>query len=120
MKLAAFKLNLAEHSCRGLKDIGSSITHCSAEIKLYNGGSGGGGSSGDGGSGGDEFYGRDFWRSFPPEIPEETPHLQRQPRDQSVFWRLLRPELCRSYVEPLSPDGCCLLAIKATGTVLDT
>jgi hypothetical protein len=87
-----------------MKDLGTSITFCSGEIKIYNGG---GALDED-----DEFYARDFWRSFPPEIPEETPHLQRAPRDQSVFWRLLRPEFCRTYDEPLSPDAVCMLAVK--------
>jgi hypothetical protein len=38
---------------------------------------------------------KEFWRSFPPEIPGETPHLTAAPKEQSIFWRLLRPEFVR-------------------------
>jgi hypothetical protein len=35
----------------------------------------------------------DTARVFPPEDPKGAPHLPRNPRDLSIFWRLLRPEL---------------------------
>ena len=35
----------------------------------------------------------DTARVFPPEYPQGAAHLPRAPRDLSIFWRLLRPEL---------------------------
>lgn len=94
-------LNLAEHSCRGASDISGTSTHSSAEIKVYKGM-------------GSEFYLRDFWTSFPSEVPDCTPHLLRSPRDQSVYWRRLRPELCRNFDVPLSPDACSTIVYHTT------
>lgn len=91
---AAATLNLSEHNVKGLKDINPIKTFCSAEIRIYRGQD-------------EYFYARDFWRSFPSENHEETQHLPPAPRAQSIFWRLLRPEFCRSYPIALSPDGCC-------------
>lgn len=98
LKSASLRLNLDEHCCRGLKDILAQSTCASADIKVYH-------SKID-----DEFYCREFSRAFPPEHPELTPHLDRSPRDQSIFWRQLRPELCRKYEGgKLSPDALCLI-----------
>lgn len=96
LKVVSSKLNLAEHECKGSKDISASKTFVSSEIKGYRGGD-------------DEYYVRDFWRCFPPECPLSTPHLLRSPRDQSIFWRQLRPEFCRNYAVPLSPDAFSLI-----------
>jgi hypothetical protein len=96
------KLNLAEHQARGISDMQHSTTSCSTDIKIFKGLD-------------DEFYAKDFWRAFPPEIPKETPHLLRAPRDQSIFWRQLRPEFVRHYKIPLSPDAACSI----TATVPD-
>ena len=41
----------------------------------------------------------DFARTFPPEAPGEGAH------PQSIFYRLLRPELVRSFPKPLSSDA---------------
>ena len=54
---------------------------------------------------------------MPPEASEETPHLTRAPRDQSVHWRLLRPELVRLFHCPLSPDAVSLLSKNAPDKV---
>lgn len=99
LKLAASKLNLAEHQCKGAKDISSSSTHASSELKVYKGGM-------------DEFYLKDFWRVFPPEVPSTTPHFRGVARDQSVFWRFLRPEYILTCKEPLSPDACCSVVYR--------
>lgn len=42
-----------------------------------------------------------FWRCFPGEDPFATAHLAQEPRAQSIFWRMLRPELVRTHPEPL-------------------
>ena len=99
MKGAALKLNLAEHYVKGLKDISPILAYGSSEIKVYR-------------SDDEEFYMRDFWRAFPPEHPDATPHLVRSPRDQSIFWRMLRPEYCKYYKVPLSPDAESLIVYK--------
>lgn len=101
LKLAAGRLNLAEHLCKGSKDINSSLTFCSSEIKIYKGQ-------------GEDFYMQDFWRSFPSEVPTETPHLRIVPRSQSIFWRMLRPEYVRNYKDTLSPDACSMLVYRAS------
>lgn len=93
LKAAANKLNLAEHSIKGFKDIASSITYGACDLKLYRGPF-------------EEYYIKDFARAFPPEIASETPYFAPVPRDQSVFWRFLRPEFLRSFPKPLSPDAC--------------
>ena len=99
LKSASIRLNLAEHSCKGLRDIMANTTSASADIQLFY-------SKRD-----EEFYGRNFKHAFPPEHPEVTAvHLPRVPRDQSIFWRRLRPEFCRKYeYEQLSPDALCLI-----------
>jgi hypothetical protein len=86
------KLNLGEHNCKGFRDISGSKTFCSAEIKIFKAEDG-------------HFYMRDFWTAFPPELPEVTVHLSRTPRDQSIYWRRLRPELCATHPTTLSPDA---------------
>ena len=100
LKMSATALNLAEHVCKGSKDITSSTTFASAELQVYRGLN-------------EEFYLQNFWRSFPPELPDTTPHLHSTARDQSVFWRLLRPEYVRSYKVPLSPDAMCAITFRA-------
>jgi hypothetical protein len=100
LKMTATSLNLAEHVCKGSKDITSSTTFASAELKIYRGLK-------------DEYYMQNFWRSFPPEVPRTTPHLPLAPREQSVFWRTLRPEYVRDYREPLSPDALCAITFRA-------
>lgn len=100
LKLTATTLNLAGHICKGSKDITSSSTFGSCELKIYKGLK-------------DEYYMQSFWRSFPPEIPRTTLHLHAAPRDQSVFWRFLRPEYVRTCKTPLSPDACCSISYRA-------
>lgn len=101
LKMTASSLNLAEHVCKGSKDITSSSTFASAELKIYRG-------QRDG-----EYHMQNFWRCFPPEVPHTTPHLPLAPRGQSVFWRMLRPEYVREYKEPLSPDALCAITFRA-------
>lgn len=92
LKAAASKLNLMEHELRGFKDVVSSRTSCSAEIKVYR-------------TSDDQYYACDFWLAMPAEHPDYTPHLPIVPRRQSVFWRLLRPELLKFLKQPLSPNA---------------
>jgi hypothetical protein len=97
LQQTALKLNIAPHTCKGRKDnVAPPMTYCSSEIKIFKGTDG-------------DFYMQDFWRSFPSECPEETPHFQPEPRGQSVYWRQLRPEFCRRYKNALSPDACCAI-----------
>lgn len=102
LKMAANRLNLAEHQCRGSKDIAASRSWCSADMEVFK-------------SSSDEYYMHNTWHAFPPEVPEETPHLRPTPRDHSTLWRMLRPEFVKNYHEPLSPDAFSLI----TATVPD-
>lgn len=114
LEAAGRQMNLVKHDCRGIKDKNTNSrvdpTYISAETLIYkDGGVGSEDAFGSGTEKGrDEYYMKDFWRSFPPEIPDETPHLIQAPREQSVFWRLLRPEFVRNYPLPLNPDAGCL------------
>jgi len=98
LKICAQSLNLAEHICRGSKDIQHSSTYGSAELKVYRND--------------DVYYVDNFWRSFPPELPSTTQHLYSTARDQSVYWRYLRPEYVKAYKFPLSPDSACNITYK--------
>jgi hypothetical protein len=97
LELTAHKLNLSEHLCKGMMDIGAVSSYCSSEIKIYRGVD-------------NSFYMKDFWRAFPSEVPEETPHLPPAPRNQSIFWRQLRPEFVKRYEYALNPDACCAIS----------
>ena len=114
---ASRQLNLAKHHCHGVKDksIKLESTFISAETTVYKDEGGGTEESFGGKKDGDSYYMRDFWRFYPPEIPDETPHLTRSPRDQSVFWRLLRPELVVNFRTALNPDGGCMLSQRCPG-----
>lgn len=99
LRTAAMGLNLCAHNVKGLKDVTHNETGASSEIQVFR-------------SEDDQFYARNFWHAFPAEDPESTPHLPRTPRDQSVFWRQLRPEFCRNFdqgihkkIHGLSPDS---------------
>jgi hypothetical protein len=92
LQVVGSKMNLVPHQCKGFKDISPSITYGSAEMKIYKGKN-------------DDYFVRDFYRCFPSEIPSETPHLTFASREQSVFWRQLRPEFCKQYGQALSPDA---------------
>jgi hypothetical protein len=105
LKAAAGKLNLVEQECRGYKDVLSSMTSCSVEIKVYRGPD-------------DQFFTRDFWLAMPPEHPDLTPHLPSAARGQSIFWRLLRPELVKKSKRPLSPNAFNPLAMSSKDRVI--
>jgi hypothetical protein len=101
LKMFAMKMNLAEHSVKGFHDILPSMTWASADLKVFKGFN-------------DEFYCTNFYRSLPAEMAEETPHLGHVPRDQSVFWRQLRPEFIKNYEGPaLSPDAVSTIVTDA-------
>ena len=105
LKKAAMRLNLSEHLVKGLGDSHGAATCASSELKVYVGID-------------DEYYMKDFWRSFPPEHPDATPHLPRTSRDQSIFWRQLRPEFCRRYDGgKLSPDALVMSSYKCEDAV---
>ena len=91
-------MNLCPHHVKGLKDVTHTETGGSSEIQVFR-------------SEDDQFYARNFWHAFPAEDPHHTPHLPHTPRDQSIFWRQLRPEFCRNFdkglhkLRGLSPDA---------------
>lgn len=99
MKPVAMRLNFAEHAVKGLKDIGISHTSVSADLQVFKYG-----------NTDDRFVATNFWKCYPPEMPSETPHLPRVPRDHSIFWRFLRPEFLRNYPHALSPDAADLIS----------
>lgn len=98
----ALSLNTSEHFAKGVRDMSGTSTVMSAELNVYRVTE-------------DEdqhFYCNNFWRTFPGEDPQVTWYLSRSPRDQSVFWRQLRPEFVKSYRIPLSPDACCAASFR--------
>jgi hypothetical protein len=44
-------------------------------------------------------------------------HLRPTPRDHSILWRLLRPELVRQYPDPLSPDAYGIISATVADNV---
>lgn len=99
LKKAAMRLHLVEHTVKGTADSNAIATCASADLQVYRGQD-------------EEFYMKNFWRSFPPEHPEVTSHLQRAARDQSIIWRKHRPEFCRRYKAALSPDALAVSSNK--------
>ncbi|CAM9112229.1 unnamed protein product, partial [Choristocarpus tenellus] len=91
----AKKLNLSQHYVKGTNDLNTKGLWASADLRVYRSGN--------------DFYLLNFWRAFPSEDPEATPHLQPTARGQSIFWRGLRPELVQSNPVALSPDANLLV-----------
>lgn len=112
LRQTSYRLNIIEHSCKGLNDMTGSATYASSELKAYKGAGGGGAGGGAGGGEDDGFYLKDFWRTFPSEDPEETPHLLQISRQQSIFWRQLRPEYVKRYKKALNPDALCVTSYQ--------
>ena len=98
LKSAATSLNLSEHSVKGLKDIASTMTYASSEIKVYRN------------IDEDNYYMEDFWTGMPSEVPSEVLHLPETQRGQSIFWRQMRPEFVRHYHDHLPTDACSSLS----------
>ncbi|CAM9112164.1 unnamed protein product, partial [Ectocarpus fasciculatus] len=98
----SLSLNLSEHFAKGTRDMSGNSTVVSSEMNVYR-------VTEDDNA---HFYCNNFWRSFPGEDPEVTWYLSRAPRDQSVFWRQLRPELVKTYPIPLSPDALCAASFR--------
>ena len=94
---AAERMNLAQHGVKGKDDLSPGYIWCPADMRGYRGSD-------------DRFYIHNFGRTYPPEHPEETLHLRREPRDMSIFWRLLRPELVQRSPMPLSSDALSMFA----------
>jgi len=90
------KLNLCRHSIQAFKDLNPKQIWASADLRGYKGEDG-------------VYCLLNFWRMMPPEFPNFAAHLTSAPRDMSIFWRFLRPELVRLYPEPLSADADLLL-----------
>ena len=99
LRQTAYRLNLSEHFCKGLQDMTGTETFASSEFKIYKGID-------------DDYYMKDFWRSFPSEDPQETLHFKEIPNSQSIFWRQLRPEFVKRYKKSLSPDALCASTYK--------
>jgi hypothetical protein len=77
----AGKLNLARHAVRGTTELNPKQLWASADLRGYRAVPPA------------EYFLVNFWRTMPPESAEETPHLTSAPRQHSMFWRQLRPEL---------------------------
>ena len=90
--LAAEKMNLSQHGVKGKDDLSPGYFWCPADIRGYRGSD-------------ERLYICNLGRTYPPEHPEETPHIRREPRDMSIFWKLLRPEFVRRNPLPLSSDA---------------
>ena len=96
LQKAAKKLNLATHGVKGTQDLTTKYISGSCTMKGFKGHDG-------------HLYLMDFRRAFPGEDARCTRHLPSAPRGQSIFWRMLRPELVKSNPEPLSPDTNSLI-----------
>jgi hypothetical protein len=59
LKMAANRMNLAQHQCRGLKDIATSYTWASADMRVFK-------------APGDEYFVDNMWRALPPESIAKT------------------------------------------------
>lgn len=94
LKMAAAKLNVAEHHVKGLRDLSTTVTFASGLLKVYRGAD-------------DKFYLRNCASVLPCE--PSTGHLFDAPRTQSIFWRRLRPEFVKTAMKPLSSDAFTLL-----------
>lgn len=62
LKMAANRINLAEHQCRGMKDIATSHTWASADIRVFK-------------TPGDEYFIDNMWHALPPESCATTGKL---------------------------------------------
>ncbi|CAM9096355.1 unnamed protein product, partial [Hapterophycus canaliculatus] len=100
LQTVAEKLNLSFHMVKGVRELNSTALWASADLRGYR-------------TDKSTFYLLNFWRAFPSEDPEATPHMQPSARGQSVMWRGLRPELVRSNPIPLSPDANILVTHDA-------
>jgi hypothetical protein len=107
----AGKLNLARHAVRGTTELNPKQLWASADLRGYRAVLPA------------EYFLVNFWRTMPPESADETPHLTSAPRQHSMFWCQLRPELVahnntghssnstnqqqqqQPLIEPLSPDA---------------
>ena len=89
---AAEKMNLAQHGVKGKDDLSPAYFWAPADIRGYRGSD-------------ERLYICNLGRTYPPEHPEETLHIRREPRDMSIFWKLLRPEFVRRNPLPLSSDA---------------
>lgn len=91
MKILAQRLNLGEHLAKGTDDLSSTSTFAS-NLKIYKGED-------------SQFFLRNCRHLLPREQPTATPHLPETPRQHSVLWRFIRPELFRSMEFSLSTDA---------------
>ena len=92
MSIFAKELNLARHFTKGESDPNACEIFSSVDIRGFKGA-------------GNRFYLLNFWRGMPSENPEFTPHLPQQPRGNSIFYRLLRPEFVKNHPTPLSANA---------------
>jgi hypothetical protein len=98
---ASKKLNLARHGVKGDDDMTQKFVPCAGDIKGFK--------CSDG-----RLYIMNLRRGMPMEDPEATPHLPQSERGQSIFYRVLRPELVQDYKVPLSADANCCISKEAT------
>jgi len=98
----AKRLNLSIHMVKGERDLLPKTICTPADLAVYKVGNG--------------FVAMNFRRLMPPEDPSLTVHLPRSPRDHSIFWRQLRPELVKNYQSsPLSSNAFSMFCLDAPG-----
>ncbi|GMF18370.1 unnamed protein product [Phytophthora lilii] len=95
----ASHLNLSRHSARGYQDLTSKTLNAAADMLGYLNGQ-------------KQLVVLHFARAMPPEDPDATPHLLQSTRGMSIIWRQLRPELVRTFQQPLSPDALSSLTYR--------
>jgi hypothetical protein len=95
MSSACQRLNLAAHAVKGSEDLIAKTLQVGCDVRGYIGADG-------------RRYLMNFRRAFPPEHPKCTPHLRPEPRDMSIMWRFLRPQLVKRNPSPLSADALAL------------
>ena len=94
-------LNLGRHFVKGENDLNSREVFSSVDLRGFKGR-------------GNEYYLVNFWRGYPSENPDHTPHLLPAPRGNSIFYRLLRPEFVKSHPVALSANANTQVTAEAS------
>ena len=106
MKMVGEGLNLREHRCKGKLDPAPSTTYA-ARLKVYKGSDG-------------ALYARQYSSLFVHELPSDDSSLLQVPRDQSIFWRMYRPELIMdNKLPPQSVDVGTIMTANLDDEITD-
>ena len=104
MEVFAKKLNLARHFVKGENDLNEREVYSSVDVRGFKGV-------------GNVFFLLNFWRAMPSENPDFTDHLDKEPRGNSIFSRLLRPEFVQAYKKPLSANANTNITLDVKGWI---